>query len=86
MMCSYCCILLFPLSKQQLSYFLTCLRVYLQIFLARGLQLEKTSKVANIQYIEVVLLLLLICLHFRTGGSFIFLMNNFLLKMKFFFQ
>lgn len=27
--------------------------VHLQIFLARGLQLEKTSKVANVQYIAV---------------------------------
>lgn len=40
------------LSMFQLYLVLQALTA-LQVFLARGLQLEKTSKVANIQYVEV---------------------------------
>lgn len=37
---------------------LSILAFFAQLFLARGLQLEKTSKVANIQYLEVALFVL----------------------------
>ncbi|XP_076889453.1 uncharacterized protein LOC143540222 [Bidens hawaiensis] len=38
-----------------LMIFLSILAFFAELFLARGLQLEKTSKVANIQYLEVAL-------------------------------
>nr|XP_043624114.1 LOW QUALITY PROTEIN: uncharacterized protein LOC122595748 [Erigeron canadensis] len=38
-----------------LMIFLSMLAFFAELFLARGLQLEKTSKVANIQYLEVAL-------------------------------
>ena len=38
------------------AYGLLNLSAQLQVFLARGLQLEKTSKAANVQYIEVLFL------------------------------
>ncbi|XP_076886753.1 uncharacterized protein LOC143536700 [Bidens hawaiensis] len=38
-----------------LMIFLSVLAFFAELFLARGLQLEKTGKVANIQYIEVAL-------------------------------
>ena len=61
-----------------IGFFLTYLVQY-QVFLARALQLEKTSKVANVQFIVVLFWSIKTLHHASTKYIYIYEKNNFLI-------